>query len=108
MDKMSRVNMVSFCNLIGTARARRRKSTTFPADVTRISPPPPSFLRREPGDDARGWRRKEEGEREERQREKGERREQVGRKKGGTKRKGRKEERKKRREREERKDEKKK
>ena len=37
---MSRVHVVSFCNLIGTARARRRKSTTFPADVTRFSPPP--------------------------------------------------------------------
>ena len=35
---MSHVHMVSFCNLIGTARARRRKSTTFPADVTRLSP----------------------------------------------------------------------
>ena len=40
MDKMSRVHMVSFCNLIGTARARCRKSTTFPMDVTRLSPPP--------------------------------------------------------------------
>ena len=49
---MSRVHVVSFCNLIGTARARRRKSTTFPADVTRLSPHP-SFLRREPGDEAK-------------------------------------------------------
>ena len=49
---MSRVHVVTFCNLIGTARARRRKSTTFPADVTRLSPPP-SFLRREPGDEAK-------------------------------------------------------
>ena len=48
---MSHVNVVLFCNLIGTARARRRKSTTFPADVTRLSPPP-HFLRREPGDEA--------------------------------------------------------
>ena len=46
---MSRVHVVPFCNLIGTARARRWKSTTFPADVTRLSPP---FLRREPGDEA--------------------------------------------------------
>ena len=37
---MPRVHVVSFCNLIGTARARRRKLTTFPADVTRLSPPP--------------------------------------------------------------------
>ena len=49
---MSRVHVVSFCNLIGTTRARRQKSTTFPMDVTRLSPPP-SFLRREPGDEAR-------------------------------------------------------
>ena len=28
---------VSFCNLIGTAKTRRRKSTTFTADVTRLS-----------------------------------------------------------------------
>ena len=40
--------VVSFCNLVGTARAR--KSTTFPTDVTRLSPP---FLRREPGDEAK-------------------------------------------------------
>ena len=51
---MSRVHVVLFCNLIGTARARRRKSTSFPADVTRLSPPP-SFSRREPGDEARGY-----------------------------------------------------
>ena len=37
---MSRVHMVLFCNLIGPARTRRRKSTTFPADVTRLSPLP--------------------------------------------------------------------
>ena len=29
-----------YAHLIGTARARRRKSTTFPVDVTRLSPPP--------------------------------------------------------------------
>ena len=56
---MSRVHVVSFCNLIGTARGRRRKSTTFTTDVTRLSPPP-LFLRREPGDEANfqrgGWR----------------------------------------------------
>ena len=50
---MSRVHVVSFCNLIGTARARRQKSTTFPADVTRLSPPP--VLRREPGDEATSY-----------------------------------------------------
>ena len=33
------VHVVSFCNLIGTARARRRKSTNFPADVTTLSLP---------------------------------------------------------------------
>ena len=33
------VHMVSFCNLIGTARARHWKSTTFPVNVTRLSPP---------------------------------------------------------------------
>ena len=37
---MSCVHVVLFCNLIGTARARRRKSTTFPADITRLSPLP--------------------------------------------------------------------
>ena len=45
------VHMVSFCNLIGAARPRQRKSTTFPPDVTRLSPPLP-FLRREPGNEA--------------------------------------------------------
>ena len=40
VDKMSCVHVVSFYNLIGTARPRRRKSTTFPPDVTRLSPPP--------------------------------------------------------------------
>ena len=40
VDKMSRVHVVSFCNLIGTTRPRRRKSKTFPPDVTRLSPPP--------------------------------------------------------------------
>ena len=44
---MSCVNVVLFCNLIGTTRARCRKSTTFPTDFTRLSPPP--FLRKEPG-----------------------------------------------------------
>ena len=39
VDKMSRAHVVSFCNLIGIARARGRKSTAFPADVTRLSPP---------------------------------------------------------------------
>ena len=34
------VHVVSFCNLIGTARPRRWKSTTLPLDVTRLSPPP--------------------------------------------------------------------
>ena len=34
---MSRVHMVSFCDLIGTVRARRQKMATFPADVTRLS-----------------------------------------------------------------------
>ena len=42
---MSHVHVVLFCNLIGTARARHRKLTTFPVDVTRLSP----LLRREPG-----------------------------------------------------------
>ena len=50
MDKMSCVHVVSFCNLIGTARERRRKSIAFPTYVTRLSPPP--FSRREPGDEA--------------------------------------------------------
>ena len=40
LDKMSRVYMVLFCKLIGSTRARGWKSTTFPADVTRLSPPP--------------------------------------------------------------------
>ena len=40
VDKMSRIHVVSFCNLMGTTRARRWKSTTFPVDVTRLSPPP--------------------------------------------------------------------
>ena len=40
VDKMSRVHVVSFCNLIGTARARQWKSTTFSVNVTRLSPPP--------------------------------------------------------------------
>ena len=48
---MSHVHVVLFCNLIGTARTRRWKSTTFPADVTRLSP---SFLRRESGVEAKG------------------------------------------------------
>ena len=48
---MSRVHVVSICNLIGTAWVRRRKSTTFPAVVTRLSP---SFLRRESGVEAKG------------------------------------------------------
>ena len=47
---MSHVHMVSSCHLIGTGRARRWKPTTFPTDVTRLSPPP--VLRREPGDEA--------------------------------------------------------
>ena len=47
---MSHVHVVSFCNLIGTTRARWRKSIAFPVDVTRLSPP--LFLRREPGDEA--------------------------------------------------------
>ena len=51
MDKLSRVHVVSFDNLIGTTRARQQKLTTFPADVARLSPPPPPFLRREPGDE---------------------------------------------------------
>ena len=50
------VHVVSFCNLIGTARPRQWKSTTLPPDVTRLSPPPPPppppFLRREPGNEA--------------------------------------------------------
>ena len=45
---MSHVTMVSFCNLIGTARWQ--KSTTFLVDVTRLSPPP--FVRRGPRDEA--------------------------------------------------------
>ena len=36
-------------SLLGTTT---RKSTAFPADVSRLSPPP-AFLRREPGDEAR-------------------------------------------------------
>ena len=51
---MSRVHVVSFCNLIGTARARRRKLTTFSADVTRLSPSS-VFLSREPGDEANSY-----------------------------------------------------
>ena len=39
VDKMSCVHVVSFYNLIGTARARW-KLTAFPANVTRLSPPP--------------------------------------------------------------------
>ena len=50
VEKMSRVHVVSFCNLIGTARPRRWKSTTFPPGVNRLSPPP--FVRREPGNEA--------------------------------------------------------
>ena len=50
-DKMSCVHVVLFCNLIGTDRARRRKSTAFPSDVTRLSPP--TFLKRELGNKAR-------------------------------------------------------
>ena len=38
--KCSRVHVVLFCNLIGSARSRRRKSTAFHANVTRLSPPP--------------------------------------------------------------------
>ena len=57
---MSRVHVVSFCNLIGSARARRRKSTTFPADVTRLSPPPRLFEERAWDEATRGlglvWR----------------------------------------------------
>ena len=37
---MSCVHVVLFCNLIGTAKARQWNSTTFPMDVTRLSPPP--------------------------------------------------------------------
>ena len=50
VDKMSRVHAVSFCNLIGTAKARQRKWTTFPVNVIRLSSSP--FSRREPGNDA--------------------------------------------------------
>ena len=48
---MSHVHVIPFCNLIGTARTRHRKSTTFPADVTRLSPS--LVLRREPGNEAK-------------------------------------------------------
>ena len=48
---MSRVHVVSICNLIGTATARHWKSTTFPTDVTRLSPP---FLRIESGVKTKG------------------------------------------------------
>ena len=48
---MSHVHVVSICNQICTARTRCWKSTTFPADVTRLSPP---FLRRESGVEAKG------------------------------------------------------
>ena len=41
--------MVFFCNLIGTVRSMRRKSTTFLSNATRLSPPPRSFFRRELG-----------------------------------------------------------
>ena len=40
LHKMSRLHVVLFCNLIGTARPRWQKLTTFPVDVTRFSPPP--------------------------------------------------------------------
>ena len=50
VDKVSRVHMVSFCDLIGTTRARCRKLTTFPADSTRLSPPPSLWWER-----AWGW-----------------------------------------------------
>ena len=38
--KCARVHVVLFCNLIGSARSRRRKSTAFYANVSRLSPPP--------------------------------------------------------------------
>ena len=47
---MSHVDVVSFYNLIGTARPRRRKSTTFPRMLPGSLLPP--FLKREPGDKA--------------------------------------------------------
>ena len=47
---MSHVHVVLFCDLIGTTKARRQKSTAFPPDVARLSPPP--FLRRKPEDKA--------------------------------------------------------
>ena len=52
---MSRVHVVSFCNLIGAARARHWKSTTFPADVTRLSSPP--VFEERAGDEATKGRR---------------------------------------------------
>ena len=48
---MSRVHVVSLRNLIGTARARRRKLTTFPRMLPDSLLPP--FLRREPGNEAK-------------------------------------------------------
>ena len=44
------VNVVLFCNLIGSTRARCRKSTIFSIDFTRLSPLP--FLRKGPGNKA--------------------------------------------------------
>ena len=40
VNKMSYINFLSWSNLIGTARIRRLKSTTFSVDVTRLCPPP--------------------------------------------------------------------